>query len=110
MNRVLCFVFLMVVMGPGAMSAQVGMSWNEGLSELLKKKNIRSVQNFSALQGNSRVLFSEKRPATFSPTQQEELGVFCNFDLNLDKNLPFKLRFRLGEYHYTRRLEYGDNE
>ena len=34
-----------------------------------------------------------------------ELGIFCRLDAGLDKKLPYKLRFRLGEYHYSRQLE-----
>lgn len=39
---------------------------------------------------------------------QAPLGLFCKLDKSMDQKLPMKLRFRLGEYHYTNGLEYGD--
>ncbi len=40
--------------------------------------------------------------------EQAPLGIFCKLDKSLDQKFPFNLRFRLGEFHYTNGLEYGD--
>lgn len=34
-----------------------------------------------------------------------DLGVFCKLEVQMDKKTKIPIRIRLGEYHYTERLE-----
>ena len=111
MNKM--FVLLILLFAAGYAQAQVGLTWSDDFSQTTKSETI---DGFSALHPSGSTyainafgnfeLTNNLAPIS-SQDLQAPLGIFCNLDLNLDQNLPFKLRFRLGEYHYTQYLEYG---
>ncbi|NNE29855.1 MAG: hypothetical protein HKN16_09470 [Saprospiraceae bacterium] len=74
---------------------------------LVKQSGLTAVapplRSFFQTTGLNNSIFND----SFQRFQRPEIGIFCKFDKTLDSQLPLNLRFRLGEYHYTRRLEYG---
>jgi len=108
------FSLFALLLFTGIGKAQIGLAWSEALSNSVQEENVgeKRYSAFNANQKPYKIYALEKAEIGNSSTtlvdnnMQAPLGIFCNLDLNLDQNLPFKLRFRLGEYHYTRQLEY----
>lgn len=92
--------------------AQVGVQWPADWSiEDTSQGSFNEIQSLAQLE---QVSLLEKYQVDYSQrsllvqsVEQDPLGVFCKLDANMDLKLPFKMRFRLGEYHYTNGLEYG---
>lgn len=47
-----------------------------------------------------------QKPFSWNPTEAYcELGLFCKWEIEIEKTVAFPVKFRLGEVHYVDRLE-----
>jgi len=99
----------------------VVFSWTTGLAQVglksIPKSEIKENTNNAFYASNTfQIINSLEKYNTIEGTsddltmniEQPPIGMFCKLDKSMDQKLPFQMRFRLGEYHYTNGLEYGD--
>lgn len=88
---------------------QVGLVVDHEPWRMVEKESVQEIEfiNINTWRRNFGEVETGGLKIDASPTLDFDTGWFCKLDANLDLKLPYKLRFRLGEYYYTRNLEYG---
>ncbi len=103
---ILCISFLSIVESNAQVGVQTIPTSNQENSIADSFLSPSSFQISSSIDKYYNLVGSEDDVAL--TIEQPTLGLFCKLDKSLDQKFPFNLRFRLGEYHYTNGLEYGD--
>jgi len=78
-------------------AAPVNLSFDLAIPEL----PFQSLPNLSSFID----LSTTDTPDIPSPYSYHDLGVFCKLEVQMDKKTKFPIRLRLGEFHYTEKLE-----
>lgn len=103
-------VFFAVLLCSTTLSAQVGLQldqepWLLQTSEQQPLLSSSAPRYFSKYHSPFSTPSSKIIQTPIAFKEQPELGLFCKLDANMDSKLPYRLRFRLGEYHYVQALE-----
>lgn len=93
----------------GSVQAQVGSAVQIALDQIipaieLPATEVESTAVPRSLPSPISPLLVPKIPASYN---YDHLGVFCKFEVQLEKKFKIPMKIRLGEVQYTEQLEYG---
>ncbi len=101
-----CILFFL---GELPLQAQVGLSIQTALDHIVPEMDNpvltidkKPTQTIPANPPLSVV--QQKIPSAYD---YDHLGIFCKFEVQLEKKFKLPMKFRLGEVQYTEQLEYG---
>ena len=101
-----CIFFFL---GDLPLQAQIGLSIQTALDQLVPAQEgpaFRITKKITqAPPPNPPLsLVRQKIPSSYD---YDHLGIFCKFEVQLEKKFKVPMKFRLGEVQYTEQLEYG---